>query len=323
MFGFGKRQSSAEPPAVGLFGKAPVAGDFLFSATETPVDSPLKDWIEQGVNHVATRRVDDWRSLDTQPAQLRAFVYRGESGKARDWIAVGLIRPSGDAVGRRFPLAVYSALHQDIWAGSAHLLPLSMSMFLQDALRVFDLADRSQDPRTILSGLRLPSTDSFALSRTEYANWLLQTPNSTLWQAVFGNPDWRDLPSNVLSSVREALAPWRGKEFPQTPLMLRVPLGSGGSMTTAFWFDLIRRLAAWKKTSPCAFWNIHDGGSLTVSVGGPHARSLGEMWLSDESNDYLCDFGGRLLGAGELPKATVRTLEADSSAQEVLESFSD
>jgi hypothetical protein len=150
--------------------------------------------------------------------------------------------------------------------------------------------ERLTDPRAVLAGLGSGVAEGLAAAESEFDGWSQATPISSVQSALFptqsGSDGWR----GALWTVIEAARPFRGLEHPTTPLALKLPLGTAGVGGVVFWLSLVRRAMGWKKTVPCAFWHVHDGGgAVVVCLGEPTPRLLVELWAANENDDTLCD----------------------------------
>src|SRR5262249_48093807 len=129
----------------------------------------------------------------------------------------------------------------------------------------------------------------FEAQNRDYDAWVENTYLTQAWTAVFG-PDVGSRPFHCVQTITEAIAPWRGREEPPTPLSVRLPLGYGGGAAGAFWVDIVRRAAGWRATVPTLFWAFDDSsGEVLVQLGEVPPSSMAELWQPDANSDHVCD----------------------------------
>ena len=88
---------------VGTFGKVRGQGDFLQSGHQGPLVQEFRHWVESGLARAVSRAQFAEAFASNAPY---AFVFRSRSIPNR--ALVGILSPSQDAVGRRFPLVAYA-----------------------------------------------------------------------------------------------------------------------------------------------------------------------------------------------------------------------
>jgi hypothetical protein len=206
-------------------------------------------------------------------------------------VLVGVIWPSCDVVGRRFPFVAFSRLAERDVAREPHLLPPTLTPYFEAlAACGAGLTALSSEAEIASHFLDVPEPK---LASTEllssYLNWTQATEWGELWTDLYGEPKEVDL-HGVLSTVVEAVRPFQGQECPTTPLALRLPLGRARGVNASFWIDLVRSHARWKSTIPNMFWALDDPQSaMLLQLGDPHPSSLSELWFPDPDSDNVCD----------------------------------
>ncbi|CAN5127773.1 hypothetical protein BH11PSE2_BH11PSE2_19280 [soil metagenome] len=96
---------SGSVSVVGLFGKLPAAGDFVRRRLSAETVSDLDCWLQMRLAEVSRA----WRDEDAKA--LRFLATAGVFGSAA---LVGVMAPSRDRVGRRFPLIVASEVYPSV-----------------------------------------------------------------------------------------------------------------------------------------------------------------------------------------------------------------
>ncbi|MBM3546281.1 MAG: type VI secretion system-associated protein TagF [Alphaproteobacteria bacterium] len=92
---------------IGFFGKLPATGDFVVRGFERPVVSALTVWTDQLVSHLRRGAGEDWAAVFDR---LQPIAWVAGEGVCGPGVFAGLMRPSMDRVGRRYPLIVGVAL---------------------------------------------------------------------------------------------------------------------------------------------------------------------------------------------------------------------
>jgi type VI secretion system protein ImpM len=278
----------APSPMVGIFGKIPAMGDFLHVAAAQPPVPLLEDWIQQGMVWGDARRKRVWAEA-YGGGQIHAFVYRAPKS-TRAGPIVGVIKPSCDAVGRDFPLAVFARVDERTLAAEPHVLPLELGDFLEAASSVLvgvAAAPSKADAESLL--VRLSPPQFSGRHASDYAVWAQTAAVGQVWNTIFRG----DVEAAVCAFyiIRECLTAFRGQDAPATPLSLRLPLGFGGAAAAAFWLDVVRRLGCTMQGARTAFWSVaDDGGAILVALGdAPPSSTFAEVWAPDDDSENLCD----------------------------------
>ena len=307
----------ASSPRLAVFGKTPRMGDFLRVGNGGAAGEALEQWVEQGLAYAEAKRGAAWPSIYGAGATY-AFIFRPpRSSPAREPL-VGVIKPSVDAVGRRFPLVVYAQALSRAAVPWPHILPMAFGDFLDAAATLLFEADSVTgiaDMQAALRRIAPPHTADADRNAHEYEAWAASTPLEHAWSVVYGADRWLSAPRAV-HTIAEAVGPFRGQEAPATKLGLRLPLGPGGIAAAVFWLDVVRRMARTPAEARTCFW-CFDGasGCAIVQLGDTPASALSELWAPDPNSDSLCDLSvptsvdtGRFLG--RLPPHLAEVLQA-------------
>ncbi len=309
---------------LGAFGKIPSMGDFA-SVGAKPLAS-FESWLEAGMAHGEAKYKDRWPALYAAGRPYH-FVFHGSPGGKEANVMSGVIAPSVDSVGRRFPLAVYAQYSEKRAGNTAPLAPLFLRDFLGDAAQTVDEAGTlagSDALKERMGGLTAPSFDSESHFTAEYSHWARATPVRNVWQSIYSDPD-TDAPLAVIRSILDSVSPFHGRENLTTLLALRLPLGGGGPMIAAFWIDVVRRAAGWRHCMPTLFWSVDGSHSLLLQLGVTPPSALAELWSPDADNEHVydltmsrsMDYRREILA--QLPRELGRKLEQwDASAADLL-----
>jgi type VI secretion system ImpM family protein len=278
------------PSQVVVFGKTPRMGDFLRVGSGGPAGETLEQWIEQGLAFAEAKRGRDWPAIYAAGATY-AFIFRPpRASNVRDTL-VGVIKPSVDAVGRRFPLVIYAPALPRASLPWPHVLPMALGDFF-DAAATLLLESEGvtgiADMQAALRAVPMPLVTEAERNAHEYEAWATSTPIWHAWSVVYGT-DELSAPRAV-HTISEAIAPFRGQEGAATKLGLRLPLGPGGVAAATFWLDTVRRVARTPQEVRSCFWCFDgESGSAIVELGDTPASTLMELWSPDANSEYLCD----------------------------------
>lgn len=274
---------------LGLFGKLPTANDFVrLEAAADPFGS-FDTWLVESVEWAHKRGADAWRQAFTEGSSY-AFVYRGASPRRLSPLLVGVLGPSADRAGRRFPLSVAAALPVgDASLARPELLPIVFEPLWQRSSDVVAEGALGGAVQGRLGALDL-ALCSLPEAAVSYDEWIQNLPPRELWALLYGDYFEEQQPVRVLQSLREAVKPYRQVERPQTPLTLWLPLGQVAGASVCVWLDLVRRLAGWRETIPSFFWS-HDGtdGKLLLHLGDPPPSTIAELWLPSPKRYEILD----------------------------------
>jgi type VI secretion system ImpM family protein len=277
------------PSAVAVFGKTPRMGDFLRVGSGGPAGEALEQWVEQGLGHAEAKRGAGWPPAYNSGATYAFIFHPPRAANVRE-VLVGVMKPSVDAVGRRFPLVVYARGLPRTFSWP-HAIPMALGDFFDSAATLLLEADSVTgiaDMQNALRRISQPNLGAAQRDAQEYDVWAASTYLGQAWNVVYGG-DPLSAP-RAIHTIMESVAPFRGVESPATKLGLRLPLGPGGIAAAVFWLDTIRRLARTPAEIRTCFW-CFDGsqGSTIVQLGDTPASILTELWSPDPNNDFLCD----------------------------------
>lgn len=308
--------SSAPAAGTVAFGKIPKMGDFLRVGQVGRGGESLHDWIEQGMASAEGKRGAAWATAYAAGAPW-AFLFRPPPSANAPEALVGVMKPSVDAVGRKFPLVVFAPALPRPVAPWPHVLPMVFGDFLDAAATVLLASDSltsAADMQNALRSVPAPVIGDAEPTAREYEAWTAATPLQHAWAVIYGGSG--EAAHRAIHTIVEAVAPFRGEVAPQTKLSLRLPLGAGGAAACALWIDIVRQLARSLSEVRTCFWHT-DGvtGSLIIQLGTTPASSLGELWAPDTGSDFMCDLTvpasvdvGRMLG--RLPPPIAEVLQA-------------
>lgn len=253
---------------VGCFGKIPTQGDFVRHHAEPFVYAGLDRWLQEGIATLTRTGVE------LSPSR---FLFL-----AGDAMLGGVLVPSRDRVGRRFPLAVFVVVAN---AGDpAPLSPLLLGDFMTAAEAVADVAVRGMD----LTALRqhvdsLRGVVAEETARAALGEYCRETPLRVFAADVLGHDDLPVIESwftNVVASV--------GNTEPPRYVVRSVVVDRAAWLGA--WLSLLG--AASRHRVQLALWErVGEAGisSCRVIFDTPHARYAAPMLNPQAAGDLVFD----------------------------------
>lgn len=247
----------------GGFGKIPAKPDFVRVGHSDAQTRELEAWLDDSCLRMREASVE-------LPAAPVHFALHGAGDPT---MLVGVMRPSRDAIGRRFPFAVYASLDwrtlQHRWSG----LPVAMSPMLQAADEIVVAAGELEleAVRRRVESLWSPSPSDLRESDAICQRVLEQTPWTSLTERVLGTGATLENASYAFRTLKAALA--RPQGGVECPIDIDVDL--------FFWLEATRRLV---RTDAISFlWVEEPVPRLIVSTGEPSHVVL--LALADARRD--------------------------------------
>ncbi len=147
----------------GAFGKMPGAGDFIRFGLPGDFVSAWDAWLQAGMIEAARHLGSMWDDAYFSAPIWRFGLPRGAAGRAA---MLGVVMPSVDRVGRRFPLTLALSLPNGASLVGSFLQARAVFVGLEDAaLAALDAATAPADLERDLSAMTAPLTASAAESR--------------------------------------------------------------------------------------------------------------------------------------------------------------
>lgn len=290
MFDFLKR-SRGDIGKVEAFGKIPSQGDFVRTPSPSEQILAFEAWLTRAMERGDERGGEAFKAA-FQAGPALGFVWSGVMEKKKERALVGgVIQPSVDAVGRRFPIVIGAPLPLAIFEKRPAATALVMHEFFQEA---GDAAARARSAQSAAEfhaqviRVHAPRMHVDGLVAA-YEEWRSKSRASELWRQLFGDDAARGA-RWALYMIVEAMRPYRGQEHPPLALGMRVPLGPGRRETTALWLDLVRSAAGWRSTVPSWFSPLTGVPSGLIQLGGEAPPSvLEDMYMPDADRESVCD----------------------------------
>jgi type VI secretion system protein ImpM len=219
--------------APACYGKIPVHGDFVRHGVSTAEIDDFDQWLQEGI--VTSRQAVGaaWDAgFDATPPQR--FLYKA---KATGRILAGVLVPSKDKPGRRFPFAVFTAVDPKLFPGELTLLPAALGSFLDAAEERAVHGGRGGDLKSFLATVdALPVPADLEEGKKAILGFAARETNASFWTGRTGDPaEGRHclLLHNLVETLKGGAAP---------RFVLRFPC-SNGAAEVAFWLELCRRLS--------------------------------------------------------------------------------
>lgn len=228
---------------VGFVGKLPAQADFVRQHLPDRIGGELDRWLVKGTQAVLSAKA-------ALPAGGVRFVV---SAAQCDTVAIGVLVPSRDHVGREFPLAIYTTLPAPLAARHALGLPLAFLQFLDAAEEVVTEAvnGSAAELRARAAELVPPSQDIVVAAAEQCWEVLGQTQSGEMLGRVFAQV----LPGGSFYALHTFMVAAEGARAaaPNTaPTVLDCPLTT--DVDLAAWIELGRRGVSSNAVCPSFAW---------------------------------------------------------------------
>jgi hypothetical protein len=259
-----------------VLGKVPWHPEFLVGSQLSPELFAFDQWLFRNAQSMP----------DITNGQSYGFLLQlAPADTALGGIA-GVISPSQDAAGRRYPLSVAGrvSVTRDV-AAHCEVLPIVLEDYWHMAVDILTEASLGppDDGDWRLGRLSQTPTESCETAFELYADWAERMRTSQLCSLLGRPTDWL---ARAVAVIAHAVSPEGGGAVRS----VRVPLGKAGGGALCFWLDVVRRLVGWRVHVPNFFWS-HDakGGDALVLVGAPGETLLTTLWAGASHRDEVCD----------------------------------
>ncbi|MET0339611.1 MAG: type VI secretion system-associated protein TagF [Polyangiales bacterium] len=249
-----------------LFGKLPWAADYVRIQHVHPAALAFDAWLQASHQALALAGAS-WPS-----APLR-FVF---AVREADAVLTGVLAPSRDRAGRKFPVAVFATLPGALHARRLVRAPAAFTCFHEQAARMLaeECVDRAQSEHALAS-LVAPRAADLDASRDA------SITASALAQALFD-----EAPARNLVRVAAALARAVCDAGPR-PQVLELPCRAPAHLTA--WLSLLVSLPGRADASPSLFWRAMDEAPRAwLSLAAPPASLLRAMTQPARRSERLC-----------------------------------
>ena len=289
---------------IGYFGKLPAFPDFVRQNAGGPLARALDTWIHEGVAHMNVQGGETWKSRFDAAAPKNFLFHVDDPSK----FLVGILVPSRDKSGRRYPFSVFANVTPGKNGQQVHLMAEAHAVFLKAARRVFgDVNSAAEELRSgKVSALATALPQNLFECDRQYARFLELKKMSEFWAETLGDHagQTRYL---VMRNLLSALVPLRDKDLRKFELCLTVPIAPHASTQgfhIAVWLVLVRQFLQHPPGSIVAFWDAERSGlqaRLYLFFRPPGPRYLACLLDHDAAGSQIWDMA--TLKADQLDQA--------------------
>lgn len=293
---------------VAAFGKTTAQGDFLRVRVTTESEAFVQRWIEDG----HARRVSRGASIATERVSFSLALPDTSE------LAIGVMVPSSDSVGRAFPLSVFAVAPRE-GAPAQELVPIAaqpfteaVSALLTDAAAFSpsEIESRLDELPPLFAATERANDAAHATTRTETAQ--------ALAERCLGERSAAYL-AYALDVFAQASEPSRTPSGEERELVLACPLAIDVDL-----FAWVAIMGATKRKRTASYvWN-EETPSLLATFGAPTSALLGFVGRTDARASSLWPITteseqARTEALARLPLGVARCLEQDGTLADLLE----
>lgn len=275
-----------------FFGKLPDHDDFVRHNASGPDCRVLDQWLQEGLFQAARHFSSDW-----------ADVYRGASpyqfclqADAAELMLVGIVWPSHDKSGRKFPFVVALRDNREgIVPGMVPYVPVMYKGFLQQSNDLASAGMNGLPLSELTSGLgRLsaPPPDEMGSTYQRFQDYLDSTTSEIFWARQLG--DFEDRGKFLLvKNLLDVFGPLISGRSVRSSLGVRFPLRGENSFLqedACFWILLGSQLLRDLRLFPNVLWGVPRVGERTYLyffVNRPPVKTLIPMLRPSVESDVV------------------------------------
>lgn len=240
---------------VGFFGKLPAYPDFVRKNAGGPLARALDNWVQEGVAQMNVQGDEGWKER-FDAGSGKNFLYHTDDPSR---ILVGVLMPSRDQGGRRYPFSLFANAGSGRNGQHVHLLPEAYAVFLQAATRL--LADPARAVGELNSGKAaglatvLPQ-NLYDFDR-RYKQYIELKKMADFWSETIGGPV-EPTKYLLMRNLLSTLAPLRGKDVRKFELCLALPVSAtfaARGFQIAVYLAMCRRMLGQPVNSLVGFWD--------------------------------------------------------------------
>jgi len=170
-----------------VYGKLPTAGDFLTIEVPRVLLRPLEDWLATGTAAAREATIGDWH--EAFDAGGTWYFWIGEKVLGRR--IAGVMRPSRDRVGRRFPVLIFASNEDPDAMPDAPVLEDGQELYEGLSEELTYLA--TQPPDAISERLKTAATESPEPAKAQPFFWAVAQENGPEgWEALLDEARYAD-----------------------------------------------------------------------------------------------------------------------------------
>ena len=262
--------------AIACFGKVPTHGDFLRVRSDGDLARAFDEWMQQGLYAMKTRAGDRFQSTYDSG---RPFGFCFQNADAERML-VGVLRPSRDRVGRRYPLVIARESDTSTRTDLTRL-PVNHAAFLVAAHELAArVADGEVDYRD-LEGCLDKVADMDALQRADIELFDKYLNEKTLKSLVVDTWGYFEDTRKylVFRNMLDAAQEFGGSGSDGAASGLKLPLSTKtgfDGFEPSYWLAVCERILhpTWERA--CYLWSFQsegDGPGALLLFGGPPTAS--------------------------------------------------
>jgi type VI secretion system protein ImpM len=285
-------------PAASLYGKLPTVLDYVRINHGSPAAIALDEWLSRALQDLTV-------AGQTFSSTRFRFLFAPQGGEQA---LIGVLGPSKDRAGRKFPLSVFATLPVRAIARSFASAPRAAATFFEAADALLDAAVTlsRDDAAEQLGRLVTPSPQAF-LEESEG----LRSKLAERSFAAFGESLFAGQPSAAEAALSRAVSTLVQVRMGSTDRVNVLDCPVNEEQDVLAWLSLAQSVLSWSNEVPSLFWTTRsEPGRLLIALGAaPQALPL---WLADKKkkSERLITLAGSLpnaaaLGASTPPSADV------------------
>lgn len=262
-------------PELGLFGKIPAKGDFVRHNVASPTARAFEQWVQE--SNDALRGAGG-----EMPSHTIRVVF---TPPGSDTTVVGVLVPSEDKVGRKFPLAVFVETSVAETRDAMSAVPVSWSPFLDQAAALGQRARELEfeQLRAALPGIPQPGPTEVAAAKDVCEKALSHPLPAEVHERLFGAGSSMHFYAyqTFLTACEDA-----SKNDPSKPAtVLDCPIHV--DVDLFFWLELTRRVFGFPPAHPQALWIEDPAPRLLVSLGPASLQLISFLAKPDMQHNRL------------------------------------
>jgi type VI secretion system ImpM family protein len=294
--------------AIGVYGKVPAQADFVRGNVGEMSRLGLDRWFQEAheVVHSEHHRL---------PAEPTHFALAAAGGR----VALGVLVPSHDSVGRVFPIVIFALVDSHAVPGGFPNLPQAYARFFDGAAAALEGAEAAT--AADLTARAQALGDALTPRNIDPAAVLAAEPMAPLGLALGGLPHGA---AYALRTLRSACERARAAPAGSPTGVITVDAPAPTDAIRLFWLEIIRCRLGWHDAQPTFLWT-NQSARLLVGLGPPSNTLLsflanprhksGRLWPLRSDVDAALDAAVVALSAEqrkvlESPAATLADLVA-------------